>query len=154
LVVNAVALTLVALPDFDRLKQLIKRLIELLMLGGVTLAVVASLIFLLAWVLSFLRQPTATSARPILPTLALWCSSVPIALTAVAAVGMFVPTLTPFVLKCFALAVITAAVCWCLATAAIIIGGSREHLARARRALILAGTPWYCLVLYLIPRVG
>ena len=52
-------------------------------------------------------------------------------------------------IKAFALAVVLAAFSWCVAIAAIVVGGNRANLGRARRALLLAGTPWYCLAVYL-----
>jgi hypothetical protein len=107
--------------------------------------------FLLAWVVSHLRRPgvKGQGAPGILATLSLWASYVPVALTCVAALGAFVPTLAPFILKAFALAVLVAAFVWCFAVVAIIVGGTRQSLSRARRALLLAGTPWYCLAVYL-----
>jgi len=138
------------LPDLDKLRELLERIRELLALGGVALALGISAIFLLAWVFSYLRQPTvATTGRGVLANLALWLSYGPVLLTVVAALGSLVPTLAPFTLKSFALAVLAAAAVWCIAVAAIFAGGSRSHLGRARRAILLAGTPWYCLAVYL-----
>jgi len=140
---------LVGLPDLDRLRELLKRIQEILAMGGIALALAASFVFLLAWVFSHLRQPSRTAAHPVLSTLALVAAYLPVALTLVAALGWLVPALAPLTLKSFALAVVTAAFAWCLAVAAIVIGGSRQNLGRARRALLLAGTPWYCLAVYL-----
>ena len=79
----------------------------------------------------------------------LWSAYVPVGLTLIAGLGALVPALAPYVLKSFALAIIIAAFSWCLAIAALIVGGTSTNLARARRALLLAGTPWYCLAVYL-----
>lgn len=143
------ALVLLGLPDLDRLRELLKRIQELLAMGGVALALAASFVFLLAWVASYLRQPSATQARPVLPFIALAVAYVPVVLTAVAALGALIPGLAPWTLKSFALAVVIGAFAWCLSIAAIVAGGTRQNLARARRALLLAGTPWYCLAVYL-----
>lgn len=138
------------LPDLDRLRELIERVKQILITGGVGLALAASLIFLLAWVLSHLRRPAVAAEQArILPTAALLTSWAPVALTTVAALGALVPTLAPFVLKSFALAVILAGVAWCIAVAAVVVGGSKKQLAHARKALLLSGTPWYCLTVYL-----
>lgn len=141
-----------ALPDLDKLRELLERIREMLALGGVALALGISCIFLLAWVLSYLRRPAAagtTTTKGVLATASLWLSYGPVALTVVAGLGALVPTLAPFTLKSFALAVLAAAFVWCIAVAAIFVGGTRVHLGRARRALLLAGTPWYCLAVYL-----
>lgn len=144
------AVVAAGLPDLDKLRELLERIRELLALGGVALALGVSALFLLAWVLSYLRRPAAAaSGKGMLATLALWLSYGPVLLTVVAALGALVPTLAPFILKSFALAVLAAAAVWCIAVAAIFAGGSRQHLGRARRALLLAGTPWYCLAVYL-----
>jgi len=138
------------LPDLDRLRELLKRLQELLAMGGIALALAASFIFLLAWVLSHLRRPSkAGSSHPVLPTLAMIVAYLPVGLTLVAALGWLVPTLAPLTLKSFALAVVLAAFAWCVAVAALVVGGDRGNLSRARRALLMAGTPWYCLAVYL-----
>ena len=119
-------------------------------MGGMALALAASLLFLLAWVLSHLRQPSiAGKSHPVLSTGALLLSWVPVGLTAVAALGSLVPSLAPFILKAFALAVVAAGFTWCVAVGAIVAGGTKQNLGRARRALLLAGTPWYCLAIYL-----
>lgn len=140
---------LLGLPDLDRLRELLKRIQEILAMGGIALALAASFIFLLAWVLSFLRQPSAKSSRPVLSTMALVTAYLPVTLTFVAALGWLVPALAPWTLKSFALAVVVAAFTWCVAVAAIVVGGSNKNLSRARRALLMAGTPWYCLAVYL-----
>jgi hypothetical protein len=144
-------LALAGLPDLDRLRELLERIREMIALGGVALALAISCVFLLAWVVSHLRRPgvKGQGTPGLLATLSLWASYVPVALTCVAALGAFVPTLAPFILKAFALAVLVAAFVWCFAVVAIIVGGSRQSLSRARRALLLAGTPWYCLAVYL-----
>ena len=41
------------------------------------------------------------------------------------------------------------AVSWVISVAALIAGGGKGELARARRALLLAGTPFYCLAVWL-----
>lgn len=146
-------LALAGLPDLDRLRELLERIREMIALGGVALALAISCVFLLAWVVSHLRRPTKVatqgSMRGLLAFAALTGSYVPVGLTAVAALGSFVPTLAPFILKAFALAVLVAAFVWCVAVVAVIVGGDRRTLSRARRALLLAGTPWYCLAVYL-----
>ena len=140
---------LLGLPDLDRLRELLERIREMIALGGVTLALGVSFVFLLAWVASHLRRPSAQMSRPILCTAALWSAYVPMVFTGVAALGALVPPLAPFILKSFALAVVSAALSWCLAIGAIVAGGNRADLSKARRALLLAGTPWYCLAVYL-----
>lgn len=137
------------IPDLDRLRELLKRIQELLAMGGIALALVASFIFLLAWVLSYLRRPSPKASHPVLATAALLLAYLPVALTLVAALGSLIPTLAPWTIKAFALAVVVAAFAWCVAVAAIIRGGNRQNLGRARQALLLAGTPWYCLAVYL-----
>ena len=140
---------LLGLPDLDRLRELLKRIQELLAMGGVALSLAASFVFLLAWVLSYLRRPSPKASHPVLSTMAMLTAYLPVALTFVAALGWLVPTLAPWTLKSFALAVVIAAFAWCIAVAAVIRGGSRQNLGRARRALLMAGTPWYCLAVYL-----
>lgn len=140
---------LAGFPDLDRLRELLKRIQELLAMGGIALSLAASFVFLLAWVFSHLRQPSKTASHPVLSAFALIVAYLPVGLTFVAALGWLVPTLAPLTLKTFALAVVVAAFAWCLAVAAIVAGGSRQNLSRARRALLLAGTPWYCLAVYL-----
>jgi hypothetical protein len=136
------------LSDLDRLREIWRRIVEFIALGGVALALLGGLVFLLTWVLSHLRRPSDRS-RHWLSRSALLLAWLPVLLTGVAAAGLFVPALTPFILKAFALAVVVAAFAWCVGTVALIVGGTRRDLARTRRALILAGTPWYCLVVYL-----
>jgi hypothetical protein len=140
---------LLGLPDLDRLRELLERIREMLALGGVALALAVSIVFLLAWVVSHLRRPSVQISRPVLGTAALWSAYVPVLFTAVAAVSALVPPLLPYVLKSFALAVVSATLSWCVAVAAIVAGGSPVDLGKARRALLLAGTPWYCLAVYL-----
>jgi hypothetical protein len=140
----AVALVL----DLDRLREILKRIVDFITLGGVALALLGGLVFLLTWVLSHLRRPGDQSRRW-LSAPALTLAWIPVLLTGVAAAGMFLPTLAPFVLRAFALAVAVAAVAWCVSVAALLAGGTRRDLRRTRRAIILAGTPWYCLVVYL-----
>lgn len=142
--------TAMGLPDLDQIREIIRRVQEALALGGMALATIASLAFLLVWVVSHLRRPKASrSSVRFLPLAALWSSYVPVGLTGVAAVGMFIPGLGPYILKSFALAVLLAALSWVLSVAALVMGGGPRDLERARRAILLAGTPWYCLALYL-----
>ncbi len=142
---------LLGLPDLDRLRELLQRIQEILALGGIAFALLGAFTFLLAWVVSFLRQPSsAASTQPNwLARIALGSATVPVGLTLIAGLGALLPVFAPYVLKAFALAVVTAAFSWCVAVAALIKGGDRPSLAQARRALLLAGMPWYCLVLYL-----
>ena len=140
----AVALAL----DLDRLREILKRIVDFITLGGVALALLGGLVFLLTWVLSHLRRPGDTPRRW-LSTPALLLGWIPVLLTGVAAAGMFVPSFAPFILRAFALAVAVAAVAWCVSVVALLAGGTRRDLRRTRRAIILAGTPWYCLVVYL-----
>jgi hypothetical protein len=148
---SAAAVLGLALPDLDRLRELLERIREMIALGGVALALGVSCVFLLAWVVSHLRRPKVQSqgGPSLLAHASLWGSYIPVGLTAIAALGALVPTLAPFILKSFALAVLVAAFVWCVAVVTIIVGGSRQTLSRARRALLLAGTPWYCLAVYL-----
>ncbi len=142
---------LLGLPDLDRLRELLQRIQEILALGGIVLALLGAFTFLLAWVASFLRQPSASaSTKPNwLATIALGSTAIPVGLTLVAGLGALIPAFAPYVLKAFALAIVSAAFSWCVAVAALIKGGDRPSISRARRALLLAGMPWYCLVLYL-----
>lgn len=137
-----------SLGALDDLWEFLKRVQEWLTLGGLALAAVIALLFLGTWVLAHLRQP-GDEAKPVLPTLALASAYAPVLLTLAATAGLFIPGLQPLMIKCFALAVVLAAVSWCIAAAAILSGGSARDLARARQALLLAGTPWYCLIAYL-----
>jgi len=146
----ACAAGLSGLPDLDRLRELIERVKQILLTGGIGLALGASLVFLLAWVFSHLRRPsTAADRKRILPSAAMVFAWGPVLLTIVAGAGSLVPSLAPFVLKSFALAVVVAGFAWCVGVAAIMAGGNRKQLARARKALLLAGTPWYCLAVFL-----
>jgi len=149
LAVAGVSDLLMGLPSVGRLLELLKRLQEMLTVGGVALSLGVSFIFLLAWVLSHLRQPSLHASHPVLATLAQLSAYLPVGLTLVAALGWLVPTLAPLTLKSFALAVVTAAFAWCVSVAAILRGGNRQNLGRARQALLMAGTPWYCLAVYL-----
>ncbi|PRQ02964.1 hypothetical protein ENSA5_19030 [Enhygromyxa salina] len=141
----------IELPDLDTVRRWIRRIIELVVLGGVGLALAMSLSFIGAWVLSHLRKPKAEDEARItwMSHAALWTSFVPVALTAVAAAGMFVPVLKPLMLKIFAYSVASAGVSWLVCIAALIVGGGKQELARIRRALLLAGTPFYCLAVWL-----
>ncbi len=142
---------LLGLPDLDRLRELLQRIQEILALGGIAFALLGAFTFLLAWVVSFLRKPSsAASTQPNwLARIALGSVTAPVGLTLIAGLGALLPMFAPYVLKAFALAVVTAAFSWCVAVAALIKGGDRPSISRARRALLLAGMPWYCLVLYL-----
>jgi len=140
------------LPDLDTIRRWIRRVMELIVLGGIGLAVAVSLGFIGGWVLSFIRQPQAADAEPRAPWLshaALWSSFVPVGLTLLAALGMFIPVLRPLMLKLFAYAAVGAGLSWLICVAALIVGGSKRELMRVRRALLLAGTPFYCLVVWL-----
>jgi hypothetical protein len=132
----------------DRLREFLRRAQELLVLGGVALALLGTLVFIASWALSHARRATDHS-RPWLSRAVLTAAYVPVLLTAVAGAGLFLPNIAPFILKAFALAVAAAAVVWCLALGLVLAGGSRRDLGRARKALVLAGTPWYCLVVYM-----
>ncbi|MEZ4382112.1 MAG: hypothetical protein R3A79_12245 [Nannocystaceae bacterium] len=139
------------LSDLGALKDFwdfVRRIQEWLTLGGAALAGAIALLFLVTWTLSFVRRAQA-KRKALLSTLALVASYPAIALTLVAAAGLFVPSLAPLILKAFALAALAAALSWCLAVAAILRGGNAHDLARARRSLLLAGAPWYCLAIYL-----
>ena len=131
------ALAVIAgLPDLDRLRELIERVKQILVSGGIGLALAASLIFLLAWVFSHLRGPAATSEkRRILPTAALVLAWAPVLLTVVAGLGALVPTLAPFVLKSFALAVILAG------TVALALQIPKLHIDTSPSMLMLEGDP-------------
>ena len=145
--IPAIIATIAAL-DLDRLREILRRIVEFIALGGVALALLCGLVFLLTWVLSHLRRPSDQSRRW-LSVPAATLAWIPVLLTCVAAAGIFIPALAPFILRAFALACVAAAGVWCVAVAALIAGGNRRDLRRTRRALILAGTPWYCLVVYL-----
>lgn len=137
------------LPSPGEIWEWVLKVIEFLKLGGVALALLASVIFLGSWVISHLRRAQVQHASPMLSQLALWLSYIPVGLTLVAALATFVPSLSPWILKAFALAVITAAVSWCVSMVLLVRGGSHADLSRLRRALLMAGTPWYCLALWL-----
>lgn len=140
------------LPDLDAIRRWIRRIMELIVLGGIGFAVTMSLGFIGAWVLSHLRQPRAADEEPRAAWMshaALWSSFIPVGLTAAAALGMFVPVLRPLMLKLFAYAAVGAGLSWLLCVAALIVGGGKRELMRTRRALLLAGTPFYCLAVWL-----
>ncbi|MFV8750716.1 hypothetical protein ACNOYE_09200 [Nannocystaceae bacterium ST9] len=154
LVAMLTAIASAGLPDLDTIREWIKRIQQFLALGGIALALGFSLIFIVAWVLSHLRKPRvlAEGEEPgagWLSKIALGSSFLPVALTIAAAVGLFVPLLKPLMLKLFAYAVLVAGVSWLICIAALIVGGGREELARIRRALLLAGTPFYCLAVWI-----
>lgn len=154
LVAMLTAVASASLPDLDTIREWIRRIQQLLAIGGVALAVGFSLIFIGAWVLSHLRQPKAVvegeePSNGVLSKVALGSSFLPVALTMVAAIGLFVPMFKPLMLKVFSYAVLVAAVSWLICMAALIAGGRREELARVRRALLLAGTPFYCLAVWI-----
>ncbi|MCA9658530.1 MAG: hypothetical protein KC486_09310 [Myxococcales bacterium] len=139
------------LSDLGALKDFwdfVRRIQEWLTLGGAALAGSIALLFLVTWTLSFVRRAQA-KRKALLSTLALVAAYPAIGLTLVAAAGLFIPSLAPLILKSFALAALAAALSWCLAVASILRGGNAHDLARARRSLLLAGTPWYCLAIYL-----
>jgi len=140
------------LGRLDDLWELLRRIQEWLTLGGIALAALVSLLFLGTWVAAHLRRP-GCDPHSALSRLALVSAYLPVALTFAAALGVFVPALAPLTLRFFAIAVVLAALSWCLAAAALIVGGTLRDLARARRAILLAGTPWYCLVAYLAARL-
>jgi hypothetical protein len=146
------ALASASLPDLDTIREWIRRIQQLIVLGGVALALALSLVFIGAWVLSHLRKAKAedeTTGEGWMSKIALWSSFLPVALTVACAVGLFVPLLKPLMLKLFAWAVLVAGVSWLVCMAALIVGGKREELARVRRALLLAGTPFYCLAVWI-----
>src|SRR5688500_12643090 len=121
LLVQIPAATAMAL-DLDRLREILKRIVDFITLGGVALALLAGLVFLVTWVLSHLRRPSDRSHRYLSAT-AMTTAWLPVLLTSVAAAGMFVPVLAPFVLRAFALAVALAAVAWCVSVTSLIAGG-------------------------------
>jgi len=136
------------LPDLERLRELLERIQEILTIGGVALALAVSFLFILSWVLSHMRRPSNTR-RPLLSHAALWSSYAPVGLTVLAAAGLFVPLLRFYMFKIFALAVLLAALSWGLAVLTLFLGGKRSDLSRARYALLLSGTPWYCLAVWI-----
>lgn len=136
----------------DRLREIIEAIVAYIAWGGVALALLASLVFILTWVVSHLRTPRASVDEDmprLLPWVALVVSGAPVLLTVVAAIGRYVPGMLPWILKIFGVAILAAALAWVVSVAAIVVGGDKEDLKRARRALLLAGTPWYCLAVYL-----
>lgn len=137
----------------DRLREIIEAIVAYLAWGGVALALAASLFFILTWVVSHLRTPRTAEeddgGTRLLPYVAMLISVAPVGLTIVAAIGKFVPGMLPFILKVFGVAIVAAGLAWLISVAAIVVGGDRDDLRRARRALLLAGTPWYCLAVYL-----
>lgn len=153
LVAMLTAIAAGSLPDLDTIREWIRRIQQFLVLGGVALALGFSLIFIGAWVLSHLRKPKADDEtvgdEGWMSKIALWSSFLPLALTAVAAIGLFVPVFKPLMLKVFSYAVLVAGVSWLICMAALIVGGRREELNRIRRALLLAGTPFYCLAVWI-----
>lgn len=146
------AMASAALPDLDIIREWIRKVQQILALGGIALALACSMVFIGAWVLSHLRSAKAedeVTGSGWLSKIALGSSFVPVALTLAAAVGLFVPLLKPLMLKLFAYAVVAAAISWTIGIAAVLAGGGRAELARARRALLLAGTPFYCLAVWI-----
>jgi hypothetical protein len=140
------------LADLGLIGELLRRVIALVAWGGVAMSMVASLLFIATWVLSHLRAPRdAAEDAPgrLLPMAALVAAAVPVALTAGAGLLRFLPGMLPMTLRLFALAVLLAAGAWTLGVGAILAGGSPKDLRRARQAILLAGTPWYCLAIYL-----
>lgn len=144
----------ISLPDIGKWLEWFRRMIELIKMGGVALALIGSAIFVATWVLSHLRQPRAQHSVPLWGYVALWSAYVPVGLTILAALGTMVPLLAPWTYKAFALAILAAAITWCIAVTLLLRGGSRDDLMRARKALVLAGTPWYCLALWLSQHLG
>jgi hypothetical protein len=140
------------LADLGPIGDLLRRIIAFVAWGGVAMSMVVSLLFIATWVLSHLRAPRdAAEDAPgrLLPMAALFAAGVPVALTAGAGLLRFVPGMLPMTLRLFALAVLLAAGAWTLGVGAVLAGGSSKDLRRARRAILLAGTPWYCLAIYL-----
>lgn len=140
------------LKDLGPIGDLLRRIIAFVAWGGVAMSMVVSLLFIATWVLSHLRAPRdAAEDAPgrLLPMAALFAAGVPVALTAGAGLLRFIPGMLPMTLRLFALAVLLAAGAWTLGVGAVLAGGSSKDLRRARRAILLAGTPWYCLAIYL-----
>ena len=131
--------------------ELLERIVAALSRGGAIFALVVSGGFIASWAVSHLRQPRASEdgTPRVLPYLALASSLVPVVLTAVAVLTRFVPGTLPLTLKVFGVSVLAAALSWSLAVLALVIGGQRVDLKRARAAVVLSGTPWYALTLYL-----
>jgi hypothetical protein len=141
----------IELPDLDTIRRWIGRIVELIVLGGIALAVAVSLGFIGVWVLSHLRKPKAEDAPRVtwVSHVALWSSFVPVGLTVVTAAGLFFPVLRPLMLKLFAYSALAAAISWVVCVIALFVGGGKPELSRVRRALLLAGTPFYCLAVWL-----
>ena len=141
----------IELPDLDTIRRWIRRIIDLIVLGGIGIAIAMSLGFIGAWTLSHLRKPKLEDedVTTCVSHVALWSSFIPVALTCVAAAGMFVPILKPLMLKIFAYSVVAAGASWLVCVIALIVGGGKKELARIRRGLLLAGTPFYCLAVWL-----
>lgn len=142
---------LAGLPDLDRIREILERIQQILVMGGVALAALGALCFLGLWVASFLRKPAASAAvrHPVFSGLVHLLAHVPVALSLVAGLGVVFAPLAPFVLKALAAAIVVAALVWCLCVAGLVMGGTARDLHRMRRAALLAGTPWYCLVVFL-----
>ncbi len=142
---------LAGLPDLDRIREILERIQQILVMGGVALAAFGALCFLGLWVVSFARRPAATARvrHPIYSGLVGALAYVPAGLSLVAGLGIVFAPLAPFVLKALAAAIVVAAVVWLLCAAGFLMGGTARDLARLRRAALLAGTPWYCLVVFL-----
>ncbi len=142
--------------DLLGLGELLERIISLLSRGGAIFALIVSVGFIATWAVCHLRSPRANStATPrVLPFVALCCSAVPVALTLVAVATRFFPGALPLTLKIFGVSVIAGAVSWTLSVLAIFVGGDRQDLRRARRAVLLSGAPWYALTLYLASLMG
>ena len=138
------------------LGELLERIISLLSRGGAIFALVVSVGFIGTWAACHLRSPRAnTTATPrVLPFVALCSSAIPVALTAVAVATRFLPGALPLTLKVFGVSVLAAALSWTVAVLAIFVGGDRQDLRRARRAVLLSGAPWYALTLYLASLMG
>lgn len=136
----------------DRLWDLIERIQAWLTWGGLALAALGSLFFLLAWVFSVVRRPSTQTtdwASELLSHASLWTAYAAVAMTVGAAATLFIPGLGAFTLKVFAAAILSAAVSWTLGMTVMVLGAPALELRRSRKALILAGCPWYCLAAYL-----
>ena len=59
------------------------------------------------------------------------------------------PVLKPLMLKVFAYAGVAAGAAWLVCVIALIVGGGKPELSRIRRGLLLAGTPFCCLAVWL-----
>jgi hypothetical protein len=142
--------------DLLGLGELLERIISLLSRGGAIFALIVSVGFIGTWAACHLRSPRASaSATPrVLPFVALFCSAVPVALTVLAVATRFFPGALPLTLKIFGISVIAGAVGWMVSVAAVFVGGDRQDLRRARRAVLLSGAPWYALTLYLASLMG